>query len=123
MPFGCITKDLIKNIITPPPSPVEYATDNIAFTLKLTKKNPTKANYEYIFKKWDYDHNLHPSKFYYEYDSKQKLHVHGVVMVDKEFNLNKLQQDKCHIFMKPIYSDDGWLRYITKDQHVSFYGI
>jgi len=134
MPFGCFINDAYTDCCTPvdevlldlkdvpddawpcallPECPDDV---NMAFTLKLTKAKPTKANYEFIFKKWLYEYNISPSKFYYEYDSKMKLHVHGCVMVDDKFDVRKLIMPRCSILCKRVYDERGWHEYITKTQ-------
>lgn len=52
-----------------------------------------------------------------EYDSKNKLHIHGIVLLPKKgFYRRKLMVHGFHIKLEEIYDRRGWIHYITKDQ-------
>lgn len=53
---------------------------------------------------------------YPEYDAKGKLHYHGVAQVPKSLLRKKLVLAGLHVKLDEVYDQEGWLRYIKKDQ-------
>jgi len=50
----------------------------------------------------------------YEIDSNDKLHVHGIIMLQKGFLRKRLCLQGFHVKLEEIYDENSWLRYINK---------
>lgn len=55
---------------------------------------------------------------YNEYDSANRLHVHGIIQIPKGFYRKRLCLQGLHIKLEELYDPEGWIRYIRKDQKV-----
>lgn len=53
----------------------------------------------------------------YEYDSKSKLHIHGIIVLRRGFYRKKLCVQGFHMKLELIYDDNGWETYITKHKY------
>lgn len=54
-------------------------------------------------------------EFVYETDSKQKLHIHGILEVSRQPYFKSLVPRGFHFKYEEIYDLAGWQRYIHKD--------
>lgn len=98
-----------------------------AFTLRKTKIQKTKKTrftdeelteiYESRIHEFTKS-GLKVGKFTYE--QKAGLHVHGVIDIPKTFNLVKLKRRGWSILLKEIFDEEGWDRYMSKDQNKDY---
>lgn len=87
-----------------------------AFTVK--KLGPRELNDLPEYWKWlaKVEQECIVSRKYYETDSDGNLHMHGIILVRKNFYLKKLCMKGYHVKFEELYDYDGWVKYITKDQ-------
>jgi len=87
--------------------------DTFAFTVKDNRVDST--DYLPFFDNLDKKKCIVKAKCG-EYDSKGKLHYHGIVSIPKKCFRKNLCLTGLHLKMKPIYDEEGWERYYKKDQ-------
>lgn len=88
------------------------------FTVKrLGSEMPTREDYDAVIEKFK---KLCKTISYlvYEEDSEGKLHIHGIIQLDKRFYRKRLQVTGFHMCLREIYDENGWIRYCDKDQPV-----
>lgn len=92
------------------------------FTIKLNKKDyvPTTQDYAY-WMNYAQEKGVLVHDYYYEFDSKERLHVHGYLTMPNNFYIKQLCVGGMHVDIHPLDTTDdilGWLNYCTKD-HLS----
>lgn len=89
----------------------------LAFTIKKLKdpKNAKLSDYSEVLDHWL---NLGVDLFEVqsEVDTADVLHVHGRLVVRKNFYKKRLQTFGYHVFIRDIFYEQGWKRYINKQQ-------
>lgn len=93
--------------------------EDFAFTIKFnTCKDchPSVNDYEDVFRYWlMQDPNIDLQDYNYEYDSQDRLHVHGIISLPTKFYRKRLMYNNLHMKLKLITDREGWLSYIHKD--------
>lgn len=84
-----------------------------AFTVKDVRTDST--DYDQFFDMLN-NHKCIIECKYPEYDSKGKLHYHGVMQIPKSVRRTKLVIKGLSIRLDEVYNMEGWLNYIKKDQ-------
>ncbi len=51
-----------------------------------------------------------------EFDSKGRLHFHGIFHCSKNFYIKRLERSGFHFKVDELYNKAGWEKYIMKDQ-------
>lgn len=89
-----------------------------AFSIKyLSIRYPTKEDYDIIKEIWE-KQGVEIKKMIYEKDKIDKLHVHGIMTLDSGFYRQKLMLPAVNINIQKIYNEEGWERYIAKQQGI-----
>lgn len=92
----------------------------LAFTIKKLKdpKNATVKDYIEVLCKWlKLDVDIQAGE--YERDSTNVLHIHGIIVVKKNFYKRRLQVEGYHVYIRDIYDKTSWLRYINKTKLIN----
>ncbi len=55
--------------------------------------------------------------FFAEYDSKGKLHYHGLILLRKHYYRKRLYPYGYSLLIRKCTDANGWYTYCTKDQH------
>lgn len=93
--------------------------DDIAFTMKVLDDTLDSSDlYLDILNTWVNKFGVKIINYVIEYDKfNNKLHLHGTISVPTGFYRKKLCfSDNVHICFRSVYDNEGWLRYIQKDQ-------
>lgn len=88
-----------------------------AFTIKKTGINLNKVTietYSSIVKRFNESGFIKDIEE--EYDSKQVLHLHGIVLLRKGFMRKMLCMPGFHVKLEEIYDELGWIKYINKNK-------
>jgi len=91
------------------------ATINYAFTLRRTSSpaDVTENIYrEHIIKMLGKGLIIDS----YVFERKNGLHVHGIINVPSNYNLQRLRVRGWKLHLDPIYNYTGWSKYIAKEQ-------
>jgi len=56
----------------------------------------------------------------YEHDNQGRLHVHGIVLLRRNFHRKRLCKTGFHVKLESIYNEQGWIRYIKKSASPSW---
>lgn len=92
----------------------------LAFTLKKLRKprEATEFDYGEVISKWiEKGVIIEASKF--ELPESKRLHVHGILVLKKNFNKDRLKTYDFSLKLRDIYNWDGWSNYIKKDEEDS----
>lgn len=89
----------------------------MAFTLKKLRdpKNATLENYSDVLQKW-MDMGLKIEAAEFERDSKGILHIHGIVVMRKNFYRMRMKTTDYSLKLRDVYDKSGWIAYINKDK-------
>lgn len=88
-----------------------------AFTMKFTSK-PKSVPSDYIngpIKIWQ-QKGVKFEMYRFESDSKGICHVHGIIILTKNFYRKCLRQKGLHFKIDEIYDRKGWMSYVLKNQ-------
>lgn len=87
-----------------------------AYTVKaLATKDVTLDTYGTFFNKLD-KLGIKVEYKVWEFDSKRKLHYHGILYLDKGFYRKRLTTAGMHMKLVELTDRKGWIKYIYKDQ-------
>jgi len=87
---------------------------SLAVTIKKLTNDPVMLDYVNIINEWQDKRFIISSDFIFEKDSKGKLHLHGIIVVRKNFYKRKLQTIGYHVYTTDIYDIEVWKNYINK---------
>lgn len=90
---------------------------SLAFTIKKLKdpKLAEASDYHDVFNIWiNMGVDLYNVAF--ERDSNGILHAHGRLICKKNFYKKRLQTFGFHVYIRDIFYEDGWSRYINKEK-------
>lgn len=87
--------------------------ERFAFTIKDNRTEVT--DYVSTFDAWVRKGCIVNCK-YPEFDSKGKLHYHGIVTIPTKVYRKAMCPKGMHFLLKPIHDELGWEEYIKKDQ-------
>lgn len=90
--------------------------ERFAFTMKINNKSkPTVYDYEGILNVWR-DQGIQTDEYHYEREpnDSKKLHIHGIVSMNRNFYRKSLYQYGVHYKLKPLTDEKSWLEYCTK---------
>lgn len=92
----------------------------LAYTVKKIIQSPNEVDwseYVQVISSWEkFGNHVRVYNPYYEYDSQNILHIHGIMLVKKNFYKKRLQIKGFHVYTTDIYDLEKWKEYITKDQ-------
>lgn len=89
----------------------------LAFTIKkLGPRRVDLCEYTEVIASWKnkFSNSVMIEDFISEFDSSNKLHVHGIIYVRKNFFKRRLQVKGFHVYTTDMYSKDQWLLYMHK---------
>lgn len=89
----------------------------LAFTIKKLKdpRNAQPSDYYDVLNLWQkMDVDIYNVAF--EKDTNDVLHVHGRLIVKKNFYKKRLQTFGYHVYTRDIYYEEGWLKYCGKQE-------
>ena len=89
--------------------------EHVSYGYTVKDNRPETTDYQSFFDRCE-KFGVKITHKYPEYDSKGKLHIHGIMQIPKGFYRKKICMDGLHIKLVEIYDEAGWKRYITKDQ-------
>lgn len=84
-----------------------------AFTVKDNRVDST--DYQQFFERAQ-DMGVIVTHKYGEFDSKGKLHYHGIMLIHKGFYRRTLCMDGLHLHLMELFRRECWMKYITKEQ-------
>jgi len=84
-----------------------------AFTVKKLGAEAFESDYNYVLSIYRVQGKV--TDYCFERDSKNKLHLHGVIILNKHFHRKKLCIRGYHVLLKEIFNYDGWVEYMMKD--------
>lgn len=87
-----------------------------AYTVKiLGNRGSEPTTYQPFFDKLNkFDITIEEKE--HEYDSKGKLHYHGIIHLVKGFYRKRLTTPGFSVKLEELYDKEGWIKYINKDK-------
>lgn len=91
-----------------------------AITVKHNTNGLMKKQYAVLINDYldGFPHDIVES--YWEMDSHDKLHYHGIFIADKGIRYHSLFQKGLHVYIRRAYNVSGWRNYISKEQNIHF---
>lgn len=90
---------------------------SLAFTIKKLKdpKNTQPTDYYEVLDQWlKLGVDIYSPTI--ERDANNILHMHGFLVVKKNFYRKRLQTFGFHVYIRDVFYSDGWERYIKKEE-------
>jgi len=99
---------------------IQNYTTNYAFTIKYIKCNAyaTEENLFFTMMEMVVYHKSILSEYVFEYDSMNRLHIHGTMLARKGLFLSRFKRPYWHIHiecLKTVTDVENWTRYIHLD--------
>lgn len=89
------------------------------FTYKKMGGTPSsvkQSDYDVIICKLKRFAKCNNVEFIFEYDPSGRLHIHGIITLDKQFLRTKLKHEGFNFYMEELYNQTGWTQYMMKQQ-------
>lgn len=99
---------------------------NFGFTYRVMsrfRKDPRRVGMIYSMVIDNLERRFGEDNVYFVYEDQKKdggqcdLHIHGTVVIreEKKPHFLSLMHPECHSHWEPLYDQDGWTRYMTKN--------
>lgn len=89
-----------------------------AFTVKVLANDPEASLETYAPIIAHFNEMGYIKRCESELDPKGKLHIHGIILLRKNFYRKRLTSvPGFHILLEEIYDERGWVKYILKQQN------
>lgn len=88
----------------------------LAFTIKKLKDplNAQPSDYHDVLNLW-IKMGVDLYNVVFEKGTSDRLHVHGRLICKKNFYKKRLQTFGYHVYLRDIFYEDGWQKYINKE--------
>lgn len=95
--------------------PSEYLA--LAVTVKAHFPDPCEEDYNNVTARWTNQFHIGVLPPYFEKDKLNKLHMHTIIYVKKNFYKRRLQTTNYHVYTRDIFNLEGWSKYCSKSMH------